>query len=260
MKLKFYAFTLAEGATHVVHWNNSRKIAFTLAEVLITLGIIGVVAALTIPTLMANHRRQVAETRLEKFYTTINQAVKMAEVDYGDMTQWEPYVKQYEKDENGNDDKTKELPNTEYWQKYFLAYMKTLKVESYGHNSSCLLAYLPDGSAVVFANGSIHFWPNAKDFNFLVDENTGKIKNNMEMSGVKHFTFLFTPTVNNETNKYHYKKGVEPYKWNWDGTKEMLLNDNGIGCKKQVSNERAYCTALIQMNGWKIPKDYPLRF
>ena len=184
----------------------------------------------------------------------------MAEVDYGDMTQWEPYVKQYEKDENGNDDKTKELPNTEYWQKYFLAYMKTLKVEPYGHNSSCLLAYLPDGSAVVFANGSIHFWPNAKDFNFLVDENTGKIKNNMEMSGVKHFTFLFTPTVNNETNKYHYKKGVEPYKWNWDGTKEMLLNDNGIGCKKQVSNERAYCTALIQMNGWKIPKDYPLRF
>ena len=164
------------------------------------------------------------------------------------------------KDENGNDDKTKELPNTEYWQKYFLAYMKTLKVEPYGHNSSCLLAYLPDGSAVVFANGSIHFWPNAKDFNFLVDENTGKIKNNMEMSGVKHFTFLFTPTVNNETNKYHYKKGVEPYKWNWDGTKEMLLNDNGIGCKKQVSNERAYCTALIQMNGWKIPKDYPLRF
>ena len=260
MKLKFYAFTLAEGATHVANWNNSRKIAFTLAEVLITLGIIGVVAALTIPTLMANHRRQVAETRLEKFYTTINQAVKMAEVDYGDMTQWEPRENKYEKDENGNDDITKELPNTEYWQKYFLAYMKTLKVEPYGHNSSCLLAYLPDGSAVVFANGSIHFWPNAKDFNFLVDENTGKIKNNMEMSGVKHFTFLFKPTVNDETNKYHYKKGVEPYKWKWDGTKEMLLNDNGIGCKKQVSNERAYCTALIQMNGWKIPKDYPLRF
>ena len=37
------AFTLAEGATHVARWNNSRKIAFTLAEVLITLGIIGIV-------------------------------------------------------------------------------------------------------------------------------------------------------------------------------------------------------------------------
>ena len=75
------------GATHVAHWNNSRKIAFTLAEVLITLGIIGVVAALTIPTLMANHRKQVVETSLEKFYSTMNQAIKMAEVDYGDVRQ-----------------------------------------------------------------------------------------------------------------------------------------------------------------------------
>ena len=32
------------------------KKAFTLAEILITLGIIGVVAAMTIPTLVANYR------------------------------------------------------------------------------------------------------------------------------------------------------------------------------------------------------------
>ena len=57
------AFTLAEGATHVAHWNNFRKIAFTLAEVLITLGIIGVVAALTLPTLIENHNKRVVETR-----------------------------------------------------------------------------------------------------------------------------------------------------------------------------------------------------
>lgn len=33
--------------------------SFTLAEVLVTLGIIGVVAALTMPTLIANYRKQV---------------------------------------------------------------------------------------------------------------------------------------------------------------------------------------------------------
>lgn len=33
-----------------------KKYGFTLAEVLITLGIIGVVAALTIPTLMQNYK------------------------------------------------------------------------------------------------------------------------------------------------------------------------------------------------------------
>ena len=47
-------FTLAEGATHVTLLPIAAKFGFTLAEVLITLGIIGVVAAMTIPTLIAN--------------------------------------------------------------------------------------------------------------------------------------------------------------------------------------------------------------
>ena len=63
---------------------------FTLAEVLITLGIIGVVAALTIPTLVANHRKKTVEVSLAKFYTTMNQAIKLAENDYGEMTYWAP--------------------------------------------------------------------------------------------------------------------------------------------------------------------------
>ena len=53
--------------------------AFTLAEVLITLGIIGVVAALTLPTLIQNHQKQVYVTQLKKAYSTINNAYnKMA--------------------------------------------------------------------------------------------------------------------------------------------------------------------------------------
>lgn len=42
------------------------KSAFTLAEVLITLGIIGVVAALTMPSLIAKHQKQVWATQLKK--------------------------------------------------------------------------------------------------------------------------------------------------------------------------------------------------
>ena len=42
--------------------------AFTLAEVLITLGIIGVVAALTIPQLVANHKAKALEVALKKMY------------------------------------------------------------------------------------------------------------------------------------------------------------------------------------------------
>lgn len=53
--------------------------AFTLAEVLITLGIIGVVSAMTIPTLVANYQKTQYVTALKKAYSEINQAlVKMA--------------------------------------------------------------------------------------------------------------------------------------------------------------------------------------
>ena len=44
----------------------------------------------------------------------------------------------------------------------------------------------------------------------------------------------------------------------WDGTRESLFKGE-YGCKKDTNRTRPYCTKLIQMNGWKIPKDYPLR-
>ena len=48
--------------------------AFTLAEVLITLGIIGVVAAMTMPVLIQNHQEKVTVTRLKKAYSILSQA------------------------------------------------------------------------------------------------------------------------------------------------------------------------------------------
>ena len=51
-----------------------KRPAFTLAEVLITLGIIGVVAALTMPTLIAQHRKKALQTALLKTYSELQQA------------------------------------------------------------------------------------------------------------------------------------------------------------------------------------------
>ena len=52
----------------------SEKKAFTLAEVLVTLGIIGVVSAMTVPTLMQNHQRKTYAVQLHKVYNQIQQA------------------------------------------------------------------------------------------------------------------------------------------------------------------------------------------
>ena len=61
---------------------------FTLAEVLITLGIIGVVAAVTMPTLVANHREKATVAKLKKSYSVLNQAYLRAINEHGNIEDW----------------------------------------------------------------------------------------------------------------------------------------------------------------------------
>ena len=77
-----FGFTLAEGATHVNLLQTNAKAGFTLAEVLITLGIIGVVAAMTIPTLIANTNGAKFRSQFKKTISTLNQAGLMSQAQY----------------------------------------------------------------------------------------------------------------------------------------------------------------------------------
>ena len=63
--------------------------AFTLAEVLITLGIIGVVAAMTMPTLIAKYQKKQTVTQLKKAYAELNKAVSYSEIENGDCKYWD---------------------------------------------------------------------------------------------------------------------------------------------------------------------------
>jgi len=54
-----------------------KKAAFTLAEVLITLGIIGVVAALTLPTLISNYQKRVYVNQLKKSYSVLSNGFRL---------------------------------------------------------------------------------------------------------------------------------------------------------------------------------------
>ena len=60
----------------------TKRFGFTLAEVLITLGIIGVVAAMTIPTLIANTNGAKFRSQFKKTVSTLNQAGLMAQAQY----------------------------------------------------------------------------------------------------------------------------------------------------------------------------------
>ena len=58
-----------------------KSAAFTLAEVLVTLGIIGVVSAMTVPTLMQNYQRQSYVTQLHKVYNEMSQVFQQMMTD-----------------------------------------------------------------------------------------------------------------------------------------------------------------------------------
>ena len=62
------------------------KIAFTLAEVLITLGIIGVVAAMTIPSLIQSYKEKSTVTAVKQSYSIFAQALKMVTIDNPDLS------------------------------------------------------------------------------------------------------------------------------------------------------------------------------
>ena len=62
--------------------NKLKEKAFTLSEIIITLGIIGIVAALTIPTLIQNSNSKKFLTQFKKSISTLNQAAIGAQAQY----------------------------------------------------------------------------------------------------------------------------------------------------------------------------------
>lgn len=69
--------------------NKSLLTAFTLAETLLTLVIVGVVAAMTIPTLKQHADEQKHVTSLQKAYSEVVAAVSAVEITYGDASTWD---------------------------------------------------------------------------------------------------------------------------------------------------------------------------
>ena len=71
--------------------DRSQKIcqtAFTLAEVLITLGVIGIVASMTLPSLIQKQQEKARVVALKKFYSVISQAYEFAVLEHGEPDVW----------------------------------------------------------------------------------------------------------------------------------------------------------------------------
>ena len=220
-----------------------KRAAFTLAEVLITLAIIGVVAAMTIPTLVVDYQKKVVETKLLKVYSVMNNAIKLSSIDNGPIQTW-PTL-------GHSQDTTATYDDVLEWcNKYLFPYMSVQKVEKLP-TSEDVLAYLPDGSMLHISN-------YLYDVNYFINGNN----TSNAQTGKDSFMFRlgipidYSRYTNQEAVKYVKAiKGFEPYVFDWNGTLDNAKNHSSYGCYS--SNWPVYCTKVIQLNNWKIPKDYP---
>lgn len=111
--------------------------AFTLAEVLITLGIIGIVAAMTLPTLITSHIEKARITNLKKIYSQMQNAWNMAVYENGAATNWN-FVSTNTHEKN---DKGEEILNNDgriKFMSYISPYFKKGNIEeiAYGEKYS----------------------------------------------------------------------------------------------------------------------------
>lgn len=137
--------------------NINRK-AFTLAEVLVTLGIIGVVSAMTVPTLMQNYQRKSYVTQLHKVYNEIQQAfnlymndrnaINLIEAGFSTNAQIDSFVNRYFKviKTCSADDNLAPCFASSYTD------IDNTKSQTLSEESDCRKAYvLASGAAICFA-------------------------------------------------------------------------------------------------------------
>ena len=122
-------FKKKAGATHVDMSANIRRAAFTLAEVLITLGIIGIVAAMTIPTLISSYKKKQTVTKLKQTYSILSQALTMAQVKEGDSSSWDLSGIYGTSDKDPNFSKEDTITN--FAEKYLMPNLKV--AQNYGY-------------------------------------------------------------------------------------------------------------------------------
>ncbi len=204
-----------------------KRCAFTLAEVLITLGIIGVVAAMTLPALITKHQKKVVATRVKQFASVWQQAYRQVEYEQGGSLSVTLGAKDPEAALNA-------------YNETFGKYVRTMKVEKSRYG---ITGALQNGSGFYYyhftrPNESVRnyliFCPYYKDCKQLADN--GPFEDSETISDGKK-TFGFWIAGNTPT-------------YAWDGTREWLM-------QKCSTWQKGYCTTLIQYDGWEIKDDYP---
>lgn len=214
--------------------------AFTLAEVLVTLVIIGIVSVLTVPALVQEYKKKEASTRLKKFNSMMQQAIQLSEIENGPVYSWEREGN-LKDDELEPDNAANAVEAKRYFEKYLKPYLKIDKIETNGKADNEIEIFFLDGSTAILHNGG------CLDVNY--DVNGIKLPN---INGKDRYNFALCDTKS-EALAY---LGAEKVYWGalrqgfYHSREEML---------QACIDSPIYCLPLLKYDNWEFKKDYPYK-
>lgn len=250
------------------------KKGFTLAEVLITLGIIGIVAALTLPTVIKNYEKYLIEQGLKKTYSDLYNLIRRSEADNGFYQDWD-YSNSY-----GN-------TSDKFVEKYFAPYIHLTQCK--GHNGN--------GKQKCFAgsDGNFYVWryPNQDELSiggdlrispkYLLNDGRSIMINvyHIPINNDYWNYITFVVDVNGQRGQSVMGQDVFMFtlfnyrRYGSTGQKiqGLHLGAGGNGGDFAYSTEEIHsqcrpgnivglhrCGLLLERNNWKFPKNYPIKF
>ncbi len=209
--------------------------AFTLSEVLITLVIIGVIAAITVPICIENYHQVSVPAKLKKFYSNMNNALSLWYANSGN------YAGTYSF-------KDSEIRNSQalknFYEESIGKYLVAAK-EPYTSSSIHLIVPLNDGSgfyAYIASANLIHFFYCAEFKHCGIEQYDGK--NSFLFS-----LYLDTGTFVTSSSSMNGKSREEVL--------SLCKYGNVDNAAVSTPKKRHACARLIQMDGWQIKDDYP---
>ena len=229
------------------------KAAFTLAEVLITLGIIGIVAALTMPMLIAKYQKLVTATQLKRTYSLLYNAHLMAVKDFGDMEYWDMPISSSDPD-TGESIPAK-ITQTEFVEKYYMPYLRTSGARdrkftdtyhAYNFNGQDA-GSITRGAFFRLADGScITLWSNNQFATFTTDVNCEKAPNI-----VGRDVFDIATVFNTGNRKFEIPRLPRMYISSRNDIIEMCKESSYGGGFPTL------CFLIFTGDGWTFKDDYP---
>ncbi len=204
------------------------------------MAVIGIVAAMTIPTLVTNYQKKVTETKLRRFYATMTNAIRLEEAEIGSLSTWMPDVVHGE--------------TFEHWYNNHLdKHIKNLSKSDLGSvedgvssTSPNFLVGFADGSGFVGVVTDNKF--NYAHFFYCTELKECGVN---KFDGKKSFLFSlitpgkFVPSLHGAQSK----------------TREELLESCKYGnydnSEVSTPGKRHDCALLIMRDGWEIKDDYP---